>query len=147
MKKMKAINFLQEDKQNEKLFKCILFMLICLFIFEVYVGIKSINDLQNAIQETKSAIQQEIIKNDKVTNKKSTVIKDTNKIYDLLGFSNIKNLYVENEKVHIDGKCKDLNILDDLKEIEGIKNLSINGVEKNSEGYSFQAVYEIGGLE
>ena len=145
MKNINAINFLEEDKTDEKLFKYILSMLICVFIFEVYIGLKSINNLQHDIEETKLAIQQEVIEKDKVTNQKSTLIKDTNKIYELLGFSNIKKLYVENEKVYIEGNCEELNVLDDLKDIEGIKNLSISSLEKHDKGYSFKAVYEIGG--
>lgn len=145
MKNINAINFLEEDKTDEKLFKYILSMLICVFIFEVYIGLKSINNLQHDIEETKLAIQQEVIEKDKVTNQKSTLIKDTNKIYELLGFSNIKKLYVENEKVYIEGNCEELNVLDGLKDIEGIKNLSISSLEKHDKGYSFKAVYEIGG--
>ncbi|MBC6695496.1 hypothetical protein H9L25_01715 [Terrisporobacter mayombei] len=145
MKNINAINFLEEDKTDEKLFKYILSMLICVFIFEVYIGLKSINNLQHDIEETKLAIQQEVIEKDKVTNQKSTLIKDTNKIYELLGFSNIKKLYIENEKVYIEGNCEELNVLDDLKDIEGIKNLSISSLEKHDKGYSFKAVYEIGG--
>ncbi len=145
MKNINAINFLEEDKTDEKLFKYILSMLICVFIFEVYIGLKSINNLQHDIVETKLAIQQEVIEKDKVTNQKSTLIKDTNKIYELLGFSNIKKLYIENEKVYIEGNCEELNVLDDLKDIEGIKNLSISSLEKHDKGYSFKAVYEIGG--
>lgn len=145
MKNIKVINFLEEDKTDEKLFKYILSMLICVFIFEVYIGLKSINNLQHDIEETKLAIQQEVIEKDKVTNQKSTLIKDTNKIYELLGFSNIKKLYIENEKVYIEGNCEELNVLDDLKDIEGIKNLSISSLEKHDKGYSFKAVYEIGG--
>lgn len=145
MKNINAINFLEEDKTDEKLFKYTLSMLICVFIFEVYIGLKSINNLQHDIEETKLAIQQEVIEKDKVTNQKSTLIKDTNKIYELLGFSNIKKLYVENEKVYIEGNCEELNVLDGLKDIEGIKNLSISSLEKHDKGYSFKAVYEIGG--
>ena len=145
MKNINAINLLEEDKTDEKLFKYILSMLICVFIFEVYIGLKSINNLQHDIVETKLAIQQEVIEKDKVTNQKSTLIKDTNKIYELLGFSNIKKLYIENEKVYIEGNCEELNVLDDLKDIEGIKNLSISSLEKHDKGYSFKAVYEIGG--
>lgn len=145
MKNINTINFLEEDKIDEKLFKYILSMLICVFVFEVYIGLKSINNLQHDIEETKLAIQQEVIEKDKVTNQKSTLIKDTDKIYELLGFSNIKKLYVENEKVYIEGNCEELKVLDDLKDIEGIKNLSISSLEKHDKGYSFQAVYEIGG--
>ena len=145
MKNINAINFLEEDKTDEKLFKYTLSMLICVFIFEVYIGLKSINNLQHDIEETKLAIQEEVIEKDKVTNQKCTLIKDTNKIYELLGFSNIKKLYVENEKVYIEGNCEELNVLDNLKNIEGIKNLSISSLEKNDKGYFFKVVYEIGG--
>ena len=83
----------------------------------------------------------------KTENKKSTLLNDTNKIYDLLGFSNVERLSVENNKVSIEGKCKSLEILDELKSMDSIKNFSITSVENKNNKLYFHAIYEIGGLE
>lgn len=145
MKKNKSINFLKEEKQEEKIFKCTVIILIYLLIFQTYTNIKDVNILKEEINNTKLKTQSnEILKSE---NKKSTLIKDTNKIYDLLGFSNVEKLSVENNKVSIEGKCKNLKKLDELKSMDNIKNFSIASVENKNNKLYFHAVYEIGGSE
>lgn len=145
MKKNKSINFLKEEKQEEKIFKCTVIILIYLLIFQTYTNIKAVNNLKEEINHTKLMTQSnEVLKSE---NKKSTLIKDTNKIYDLLGFSNVEKLSVENNKVSIDGKCKNLKKLDELKSMDNIKNFSIASVENKNNKLYFHAVYEIGGSE
>lgn len=145
MKKNKIINFLKEEKQEEKVFKCTVIILIYLLIFQTYTNIKSINNLQEEISNTKLITQSNEVLESK--NKKSTLIKDTNKIYDLLGFSNVEKLSVEKNKVSIEGKCKSLKKLDELKSMDNIKNFSITSVENKNNKLYFHAVYEIGGSE
>jgi len=145
MKKNKNINFLKEEKQEEKIFKCTVIILIYLLIFQTYTNIKAVNNLKEEINNTKLMTQSnEVLKSE---NKKSTLIKDTNKIYDLLGFSNVEKLSVENNKVSIEGKCKNLKKLDELKSMNNIKNFSIASVENKNNKLYFHAVYEIGGCE
>ncbi|HBI93915.1 MAG TPA: hypothetical protein DDY58_16650 [Terrisporobacter glycolicus] len=145
MKKNKSINFLKEEKQEEKIFKCTVIILIYLLIFQTYTNIKAVNNLKEEINYTKLMTQSnEVLKSE---NKKSTLIKDTNKIYDLLGFSNVEKLSVENNKVSIEGKCKNLKKLDELKSMDNIKNFSIASVENKNNKLYFHAVYEIGGSE
>lgn len=145
MKKNKNINFLKEEKQEEKIFKCTVIILIYLLIFQTYTNIKAVNNLKEEINYTKLMTQSnEVLKSE---NKKSTLIKDTNKIYDLLGFSNVEKLSVENNKVSIEGKCKNLKKLDELKSMDNIKNFSIASVENKNNKLYFHAVYEIGGSE
>lgn len=145
MKKNKSINFLKEEKQEEKIFKCTVIILIYLLIFQTYTNIKAVNNLKEEINHTKLMTQSnEVLKSE---NKKSTLIKDTNKIYDLLGFSNVEKLSVENNKVSIEGKCKNLKKLDELKSMDNIKNFSIASVENKNNKLYFHAVYEIGGSE
>ena len=145
MKKYNLINFLKEEKQDEKYFKCTVIILIYLLVFQSYTSIKSINNLKEEINNTKVIAQSTKILESK--NKKSTLIKDTNKVYDLLGFSNIKRLSFENNKVNIEGKCEDLEILNKLKSMDNINNFSITSVENKNNKLYFHAVYEIGGLE
>ena len=145
MKTNNLINFLKEEKQEEKYFKCTVIILIYLLVFQSYTSIKSINNLKEEINNTKVIAQSTKILESK--NKKSTLMKDTNKVYDLLGFSNIKRLSFENNKVSIEGKCEDLEILNKLKSMDNINNFSITSVENKNNKLYFHAVYEIGGLE
>lgn len=145
MKKRTLINFFKEEKQEEKYFKCTVIILMYLLIFQSYTSIKSINSLKEEINNTKTIIQSTVVQ--KTENKKSTSLNDTNKIYDLLGFSNVERLSIENNKVSIEGKCKSLEILDELKSMDSIKNFSITSVENKNNKLYFHAIYEIGGLE
>lgn len=145
MKKRTLINFFKEEKQEEKYFKCTVIILMYLLIFQSYTSIKSINSLKEEINNTKTIIQSTVVQ--KTENKKSTLLNDTNKIYDLLGFSNVERLSIENNKVSIEGKCKSLEILDELKSMDSIKNFSITSVENKNNKLYFHAIYEIGGLE
>ncbi len=145
MKKSNLINFLKEEKQEEKFLKCTIVILIYLLVFQIYTNIKSINILNDEINDTKAVIKSTIVQESK--NKKSTLIKDTNKIYDLLGFSNVERLSIENNKVNIEGKCKKLDILEEIRSMENINNFSIKSVENKNNKFYFHVVYEIGGLE
>ena len=143
MKRDNLINFLKEEKQEEKYFKCTVIILIYLLVFQSYTSIKSINNLKEEINNTKLINQSTEVSETK--NKKSTLMKDTNKIYDLLGFSNINRLSFENDKVSIEGKCENLEILNKLKSMDNVNNFSITSVENKNNKLYFHAVYEIGG--
>lgn len=147
MKKGKLINFLKAEKQEEKYFKCTLIILIYLFAFQSYTNIKLINELKEDINNTKLITQSQTQKVIKSEDKKRTVVEDTRKIYDFLGVSNVDRLSVENNKVSIEGKCNNLDKLNQLKSMDNIKNFSITSVEKKNNKLYFQAVYEIGGTE
>lgn len=145
MKKYNLINFLKEEKQEEKYFKCTVIILIYLISFQSYTNIKSIYDLKEEISDTKLNTQStETIQS---KNKRSTLIEDTNRIYDLLGFSNVDNISIKNNKVSLEGKCKNLDALEKLKSMDNIKNFSITSVEKKNNKLYFHAIYEIGGYE
>ena len=145
MKKIKTINFLKEEKKEEKYFKCILVILLYLLIFQCYNNIQSIKNLKEAIKNSKPLIQYKHLVNNEI--EKSTLIKDTSKVYKLLGFKNVDRLVIENNKVKVEGRCKDLGILEDLKSMDNIKNFSITNVEYKNKKYYFNATYEIGGTK
>lgn len=145
MKKYKVINFLKEEKTEDKYFKCTVIILIYLLVFQIYTNIKYINDLQEQINNTKLETKSRTVINSE--DKKSTLIKDSKKIYDLLGVSNVDRLTVENNKVYIEGKCNNLEILDKLKSMNNIKNFSITSVENKNSKLYFNVVCEIGGAE
>ena len=145
MKKIKTINFLKEEKKEEKYFKCILAILLYLLIFQCYNNIQSIKNLKEEIKNSKPLIQSKHLVNNEI--EKSTLIKDTSKVYKLLGFKNVDRLVIENNKVKVEGRCKDLDILEDLKSMDNIKNFSITNVEYKNKKYYFNATYEIGGTK
>ena len=145
MKKIKTINFLKEEKKEEKYFKCILVILLYLLIFQCYNNIQSIKNLKEEIKNSKPLIQYKHLVNNEI--EKSTLIKDTSKVYKLLGFKNVDRLVIENNKVKVEGRCKDLDILEDLKSMDSIKNFSITNVEYKNKKYYFNATYEIGGTK
>ena len=145
MKKIKTINFLKEEKKEEKYFKCILVILLYLLIFQCYNNIQSIKNLKEEIKNSKPLIQYKHLVNNEI--EKSTLIKDTSKVYKLLGFKNVDRLVIENNKVKVEGRCKDLDILEDLKSMDNIKNFSITNVESKNKKYYFNATYEIGGTK
>ena len=145
MKKIKTINFLKEEKKEEKYFKCILVILLYLLIFQCYNNIQSIKNLKEEIKNSKPLIQYKHLVNNEI--EKSTLIKDTSKVYKLLGFKNVDRFVIENNKVKVEGRCKDLDILEDLKSMDNIKNFSITNVEYKNKKYYFNATYEIGGTK
>ena len=145
MKKFKTINFLKEEKKEEKYFKCIFIILLYLLIFQCYSNIQSIKNLKEEIKNSKPLIQSTHLVNNEI--EKSTLIKDTSKVYKLLGFKNVDRLVIENNKVKVEGRCKDLDILEDLKSMDSIKNFSITNVEYKNKKYYFNATYEIGGTK
>lgn len=145
MKKIKTINFLKEEKKEEKYFKCILVILLYLLIFQCYNNIQSIKNLKEEIKNSKPLIQSKHLVNNEI--EKSTLIKDTSKVYKLLGFKNVDRLVIENNKVKVEGRCKDLGILEDLKSMDNIRNFSITNVEYKNKKYYFNATYEIGGTK
>ena len=145
MKKIKTINFLKEEKKEEKYFKCILVILLYLLIFQCYNNIQSIKNLKEEIKNSKPLIQYKHLVNNEI--EKSTLIKDTSKVYKLLGFKNVDRLVIENNKVKVEGRCKDLGILEDLKSMDNIRNFSITNVEHKDKKYYFNATYETGGTK
>ena len=145
MKKFKTINFLKEEKKEEKYFKCIFIILLYLLIFQCYSNIQYIKNLKEEIKNSKPLIQSTHLVNNEI--EKSTLIKDTSKVYKLLGFKNVDRLVIENNKVKVEGRCKDLDILEDLKSMDNIKNFSITNVEHKDKKYYFNATYEIGGTK
>ena len=145
MKKIKTINFLKEEKKEEKYFKCILVILLYLLIFQCYNNIQYIKNLKKKIKNSKPLIQSKHLVNNEI--EKSTLIKDTSKVYKLLGFKNVDRLVIENNKVKVEGRCKDLGILEDLKSMDNIRNFSITNVEHKDKKYYFNATYEIGGTK
>ncbi|MEG0856921.1 MAG: hypothetical protein RSG52_10650 [Terrisporobacter sp.] len=143
MKKIKTINFLKKDKTEDKLFTCVVLILIYLLVFQGFSYIKSINLLEDEISNIKLSMNKK--EESTLEVKKSTLLGDTKEVYDLLGVSNIQRLYIDNKQVEIEGKCKDLKVLDELEEIKSVNDVSVSSIEKKGSKYFFKVIYQIGG--
>lgn len=141
MKKVKTINFLKEKKKKDKVFILTFLVLVYLLIFQGTSYMKSIKILEDEINQMK--INMETKKENNHEIKKSALLDNTKEVYDLLGSSNVQRIYINNGKVEIEAKCKDLEVLDELKEI---RTISVSNIEKKKNNYIFKAVYEIGGV-
>lgn len=145
MKRYKLINFLKEENHEEKYFKFIVIVLVYLLIFQIYININTIDNLKEEINNTKLVTQSKQIAEPEIKN--STLMRDMNDIYDLIGFSNIDRIHIEKYKVNIEGRCKNLKILNQLKSMDNIKNFSIASVENKNNKLYFHVMYEMGGFE
>lgn len=142
MKKVKSINFLNEKKKTDKIFILTFLLLIYLLVFQGVSYVNTIKNLEYEVDQMKMSLENNKV-NEVSEIKKSTVLDNTNEVYDLLGSSNIKRIYINNNKVEVEAKCEDLKVLDELKEI---RNISVSNIEKKENDYIFKAIYEIGGI-
>ena len=120
-------------------------MLIIIYtVFEIYTGISTVKDLENFIT---SNYKEETAPDSSSINKENIAVislDKVQKIYDLLGINNISKLSINGNTANIDGTCEDLNILENIKCEESIKNLSINHIRKQENNYVFNLTYELG---
>ncbi|WP_158540698.1 hypothetical protein [Romboutsia weinsteinii] len=113
-------------------------------ILEIYNGISTIKDLDSFVN---SNIKEEVVPESNGANGNYITfisLEKVRKIYDLLGISNISKLSINGNIANIDGVCEDLNILENIKREESIKNLSINHIKKQESNYLFNLTYELG---
>lgn len=145
MKNKKLINFIKKDKNEEKYFIGTLTILIYLIIFQSYTQIQSIKSLEEEVKNNKTLIQSKELVN--TESKRYTLVEDSNKIYNLLGFENVNRISVEKGKVEIEGQCDNLDVLNEIKSIDNVENFSITNVENKNNNFYFNVTYEIGGFE
>lgn len=146
MRKSVNINFFKYYKIRNwnKFFAMICMLVIVYMILEIYNGISTIKDLDSFIS---SNIKEEVVPESNGANGNDITfisLEKVRKIYDLLGISNISKLSINGNIANIDGACEDLNILENIKREESIKNLSINHIKKQESNYLFNLTYELG---
>lgn len=146
MRKSVNINFFKYYKIRNwnKFFAMICMLVIVYMILEIYNGISTIKDLDSFIS---SNIKEEVVPESNGANGNDITfisLEKVRKIYDLLGISNISKLSINGNIANIDGVCEDLNILENIKREESIKNLSINHIKKQESNYLFNLTYELG---
>lgn len=146
MRKSVNINFFKYYKirNGNKFFTMICMLVMVYMILEIYNGISTIKDLDSFVS---SNIKEEVVSESNGINGNDITfisLEKVRKIYDLLGISNISKLSINGNIANIDGVCEDLNILENIKREESIKNLSINHIKKQESNYLFNLTYELG---
>ena len=87
----------------------------------------------------------DIKENKTIENKlNTTILKQVKDIYSIIGYSNIDEYICMNNYIEIQGKCKNIEILDSITNIDNIKNYSIENLKRENEYYIFRVKYEIG---
>lgn len=146
MRKSVNINFFKYYKirNGNKFFTMICMLVMVYMILEIYNGISTIKDLDSFVS---SNIKEEVVSESNGINGNDITfisLEKVRKIYDLLGISNISKLSINGNIANIDGVCEDLNILENIKREESIKNISINHIKKQESNYLFNLTYELG---
>lgn len=143
MKKYRTINFFEGHDKNaqvKKYYKIIILFVLIVGITKIYTGIKEIRSLQEYIYSN----PYENSENIKTTYRDYVNINQVKKVYNLIGVNNVKNFSVRDLDVEIEGTCKNLDILEKIKENENVSNMSINKVIKSDESYIFNINYSVG---
>lgn len=147
MKKYKTINFLEEnknEKKNNKLYRIAMVLFLLYLSNNIYSGLKEIQNLEIYINKN---LNNNIDTIEVMAYKDSNVIEINNiqQIYGSIGKNNITSLIANNSNLEIEGKCVDLNILDNIKNYEFIKSMSVNKIVKEGDAYIFNVSYELVG--
>lgn len=153
MKKYKTINFFKtryKDKKDITKNYYNMFITITITITIVYLlfnisnSIIELKELEKYVSNNKD-IEMNLSKNQEINQNKNNIeIGNIRDVYSLIGESNIERYVAGDSTVDIDGICYDLNILNQLKNSNGIERLSINNLTRTVDGYMFTVNYIIG---
>ncbi len=142
MIKYKMINFFEKDNNEYKYLRCIIISLACLLATQIYFKVEIINNLEEEIINY-NTVQDENLQQVPQT-KKIKLISDIQNLYNIFGFPNIENISVENNIVSIKGKYKDMKILEKLKTMKDIDQISVDSLENKGDNIYFNISYKIG---
>ena len=136
------INFIDSNDIRNNRYKIIVVVILLMFIFiisKLILYILEINRIEQYIDK------HDIKENKTIENKlNTTILKQVKDIYSIIGYSNIDEYICMNNYIEIQGKCKNIEILDSITNIDNIKNYSIENLKRENEYYIFRVKYEIG---
>ncbi len=136
------INFIDSNDIRNNRYKIIVVVILLMFIFiisKLMLYILEINRIEQYIDK------HDIKENKTIENKlNTTILKQVKDIYSIIGYSNIDEYICMNNYIEIQGKCKNIEILDSITNIDNIKNYSIENLKRENEYYIFRVKYEIG---
>lgn len=142
MKRYKLVNFLENysiDCRSYNTYKLLALLIISLIIIKLLINFSSIKNLENYISEKQVNTNEEVIKD--TDNLNFNQIKT---IYSIIGYDNVDELVAIENNIEITGKCKNLNALESIKDIDTIKDYSIENIIKENDYYNFKLRCKIG---
>lgn len=142
MKRYKLVNFLENysiDGRPYNTYKLLALFIIFLIIIKLLINFSSIKNLENYISEKQVNTNEEVIKDSYNLN-----FNQIKRIYSIIGYDNVDELVAIENNIEITGKCKNLNALESIKDIDTIKDYSIENIIKENDYYNFKLRCKIG---
>lgn len=141
MKKYKMLNFFDEyDKKYISINKLAILSMVLFILLNLSVNIIKLKEVG---VETNCDKTENIYDEDTESTKEESVDLDQIKfIYSILGESNIEEITILKDNVQIYGKCSDLRILDNIKNMDTVKNTSLDSINKEEDYYTFKLKYQ-----
>ncbi|HSQ88772.1 hypothetical protein [Romboutsia sp.] len=140
MRNYKTLNFFYDYNKPTYINKIATLSMLTLILLNLSINIIKLKKLESEMINHKS----DSVVNDEVEYKQEKSI-DLNQIeymYSLFGASNINEMIILNDDVQIQGKCTDLNILYDIKNMDIVKKSSVNNIKKEGDYYMFTLKYQ-----
>ncbi|MGX4601392.1 hypothetical protein [Faecalimicrobium sp. JNUCC 81] len=142
MKRYKLVNFLDNYSTQDRTYntyKLLALFIICLIIIKLFLNFLDIKDLENNVSKIQVNNNEETAK--EYNNLNFSKIK---RIYSIIGYSNVDELVAIENNIEIKGKCNNLRALESIKDIDIIKDYSIESVIKENDYYNFKIRCKIG---
>lgn len=142
MKRYKLVNFLDNYSTQDRTYntyKLLALFIIFLIIIKLFLNFSEIKDLENNVSKIQVNNNEETVR--EYNNLNFSKIK---RIYSIIGYSNVDELVAIENNIEIKGKCNNLRALESIKDIDIIKDYSIESVIKENDYYNFKIRCKIG---
>ncbi|MBO3444687.1 hypothetical protein [Clostridium sp. CCUG 7971] len=142
MKRYKLVNFLDNSSIQDRTYntyKLLALFIISLIIIKLFLYFSPIKHLENNVSKIQVNNNEETAK--EYNNLNFSQIK---RIYSIIGYSNVDELVAIENNIEIKGKCNNLRALESIKDIDIIKDYSIENVIKENDYYNFKIRCKIG---
>lgn len=142
MKRYKLVNFLDNYSTQDRTYntyKLLALFIILLIIIKLFLNLSPIKDLENNVSKIQVNNNEETVR--EYNNLNFSKIK---RIYSIIGYSNVDELVAIENNIEIKGKCNNLRALESIKDIDIIKDYSIESVIKENDYYNFKIRCKIG---
>ncbi len=143
MKKYKIINFLSKEQKS----KHIEILLISVSLLIIFITSNRIINEQEEIQSNNELESLEEVSEYEPIDEVSSIYIDFEPIktaYKIIGKDNIERISYEENNLEVEGICKDLSLLEKLKNELEYTDFSINNISNNEDGYLFNLNCTIG---
>jgi type IV pilus assembly protein PilN len=143
MKKYETLNFFEENNNRSIYISRLLMLCIIIFTFlNLSVNTIKLRRLESNINhhEIENACNDEV----EYVQEKNIDLNQVKFMYSLFGVSNINEMTILKDNVQVQGKCTDLNILEEIKNNDNIKKSSLDSITKEDDSYIFKLKYQTG---